>query len=163
MAATYPLHPAAQAYRDRDRPIVRADVADMVQRVLGGIAPLVGGCVALYGFYRWRQLMQFLHYYRELQSLDLAAKGLVAADHLPAAGPDRVRHLEAELVELQRKAVDAFCRSYFYGEGVLYNFLALLTETRDFLRRSEVDLAPIGDATRPAVSVDHAGVERSDG
>lgn len=139
---TYPLHPASVAYRDRNKPIVRADVADLIQRVLGGIAPLIGGVVALYGFYRWRQVLQFLNYYRQLQILDLTAKGLIESDQLPESRRDRLRHLEAELAELQRKAVEAFCRSYFYGEGVMENFLALLAETRDFLRRSEIALTP---------------------
>lgn len=135
VAPTYPFHPAALAYRDRDKPIVRSDVSDLVQQLFSVVGPLFGGCLGLYGYYRWRQVLRFLHYFRRLQELDMAAKGFFDPPGIPPADPERVRWIEEELQMLQRKAVEDFCRNYFYGEGVLENFLSLLAETRDVLRR----------------------------
>lgn len=139
---TYPFHSASIAYRDSDQPIVRADVVDLVQQIFSVIAPIAGGFLALYGYYRWRQMLRFLDYFRRLQRLDLIAKGLLKEDNLPPDGPERVRYLEGELEVLQRKAIDDFCQNYFYGEGVLENFLSLLSETRDYLRRSYLKSLP---------------------
>lgn len=137
LSPTYPLHSASIAFRDRDRPIVRSEVVDLIRQILGGIAPLLGGCLALYGYYRWRQMLRFLEYFRRLQEVDLLAKGMMTSDEIPPPGPERVHYLESELEALQQKAVDDFCRNYFYGEGVLENFLSLLAESRDFLRQTD--------------------------
>ena len=103
-----------------------------------GLGPLIGGGVALYGYYRWRQLLRFLEYFRQLQQYDLAAKGLVELESLPHDHIERTRQLEEELVQLQQRVVGDFCRNYFYGEGVLANFLSLMNATRDFLRHSRL-------------------------
>jgi TRAP-type uncharacterized transport system substrate-binding protein len=142
IAPTFPLHAASVAYRDKDKPLVRSDIAELLRQVITGLGPLLGGCLALYGFYRWRQLLRFLEYFRELQQFDLAAKGLVEMEGLPIDRIQRLRYLEGGLVRLQSQVVEDFCRNYFYGEGVLENFLSLMTETRDFLRRSQVESLP---------------------
>ncbi|MGF1582502.1 MAG: hypothetical protein ACFCD0_24525 [Gemmataceae bacterium] len=149
VAPTYPLHPASITYRDRDKPIVRADVVDLIQQISSVLAPIVGGLLALWGYYRWRQTLRFLEYFRQLQQLDLIAKGLLAPENIPPVGIERVRYLEGELETLQRKAIEDFCENYFYGDGVFDNFLALLFETRDFLRRAYPTSLPKGG--EPAV------------
>ncbi len=78
-------------------------------------------------------------YFRQLQQYDLAAKGLVEVESLPRGQVERTRRLEEQLVQLQQKVVSDFCQNYFYGEGVLANFLVLMNETRDFLRRSRLE------------------------
>jgi TRAP-type uncharacterized transport system substrate-binding protein len=138
VAPTYPWHVAAVAYRDKDKPLVRADVAELLRQIITGLGPLLGGCLALYGYYRWRQLLRFLEYFRELEQYDLAAKGLVDRQGLAQDQLERTRQLEEDLVQLQQRVVDDFCTNYFYGEGVLGNFLSLMHETRDFLRRSRL-------------------------
>ncbi len=138
IAPSYPWHEAAVTYRDKDKPLVRADIAQLLRQIITGLGPLIGGCFALYGYYRWRQLLRFLEYFRQLQQYDLAAKGLVELENLPQDHVERTRQLEEDLVQLQQKVVGDFCRNYFYGEGVLANFLSLMNETRDFLRRSRL-------------------------
>ncbi len=141
-AATYPLHAASIAYRDRGNPLVRADVVDAVQRGFGILAPLVGGCLALYGYYRWRQTLRFMEYFEQFQALDLQAKGLASDEVVTPAEAEEARRLEAQLTRLQQRAVADFCRNYFHGEGVLENFLQLLAETRGFLRASTQNAPP---------------------
>lgn len=136
-APTFPLHSAAVHFRDRDKPVVWSDVVDTIQQVAGGLAPMFGGMLALFGYYRWRQVLRFLEFYRRLQELDLMVKGTLTTAELPPQGPARVEYLENELDDLQQRAIDSFCRNYFYGEGVLENFLSAMSETRDVLRRAK--------------------------
>ena len=60
-------------------------------------------------------------------------------ESLPSDHFERTRRLEEELVQLQQRVVSDFCKNYFYGEGVLANFLVLMNETLDFLRRSRLE------------------------
>jgi TRAP-type uncharacterized transport system substrate-binding protein len=135
---TYPWHPASLAYQNRDQPILKSDVAEAAQSTLNVLAPILGGCLALYGFYRWRQTLKFLEYFEEYQELDLEAKGLAADEIVTPTEALKARRLETRLTRLQQRAVGDFCRNYFHGEGVLENFLQLLSETRSFLRSSSV-------------------------
>lgn len=132
----YPLHPASVAFRDRDKPLVRADVIEAVRMVFGIAAPMVGGFFALFGFYRWRQTLRFLEYFEQYQHLDRQAKGLLSDSVVTPAEADEARQLETKLTELQQQAVTDFCKNYFYADGVLETFLQLLSETRNFLRTS---------------------------
>ena len=125
----YPWHKAAETYRDKDKPLVR-DVAKLLRQIITGLGPLIGGCLALYGYYRWRQLLRFLEYFHLIQQVDLAAKGLVEMESLPRGQVERTRKLEEQLVQLQQRVVSDFCQNYFYGEGVLANFLVLMNETQ---------------------------------
>lgn len=150
---TFPLHPAAIAYRDKDKPLVRSDIAEFIRQLMGALGPIIGGILALYGYYRWRQVLRFLEYFRELQQLDLFAKGLIRIEGVPMEHEARNTYLESQLTLLQRQVVDDFCKNYFYGDGVLENFLSLMAETRDYVRRGE-KLAKAetdaGDAARGA-------------
>ena len=134
VAPTYPWHDASITYRDRDKPLVRADVIEVIRQVFSIVAPIVGGCLALFGFYRWRQTLRFLEYFEQFQKLDLEAKGLVRDSQVTPADAEEARRIEGELTILQQQAVSDFCQNYFYGPGVLLNFIELLAETRDFLR-----------------------------
>jgi len=155
-APSYPWHEASIAYRDKDKPLVRADIAQLLRQIMTGLGPLIGGGVALYGYYRWRQLLRFLEYFRQLQQYDLAAKGLVELESLPHDHIERTRQLEEELVQLQQRVVGDFCRNYFYGEGVLANFLSLMNATRDFLRHSRLE-SLAGDLSSSPVEHPSAG------
>ncbi len=136
VAPTYPWHPASIEYRDRDKPVVFADLAEAVQKIVGVIAPLVGGCLALFGFYRWRQTLRFIEYFEQYQTLDRQAKGLTQNEVVTPTAADEARRLEAQLTKLQEQAVADFCHNYFYADGVFRNFIQLLAETRSFLRAS---------------------------
>lgn len=137
LSPTFPLHSAAVEFRDRDKPVVWSDLVDAIREFASGLAPMFGGILALFGYYRWRQVLRFLEYYRRLQELDLMVKGTLTIPELPPPGPERVKYLENELDDLQQKAIDSFCRNYFYGEGVLENFLSAMSESRDVLRRAK--------------------------
>lgn len=137
VAPTYPWHPAATQFRDRNQPLVRADIVQAIQLLISIAAPLIGGCLALYGYYRWRQTLRFMQYFEEFQTLDLRAKGLADDDVVTPTEADEARYLEGQLTRLQQRAVNDFCRNYFHGEGVLENLLSLLSETRDYLRASQ--------------------------
>ena len=162
-APSYPWHEAAVTYRDKDKPLVRADIAELVRYIITGLGPLIGGCLALYGYYRWRQLLRFLEYFRQLQQYDLAAKGLTQMESLPSDHFERSRRLEEELVLLQQRVVNDFCKNYFYGEGVLANLLVLMNETRDFLRRSRLESLAAdrskGDVSYPSADESTARVD----
>ena len=131
----YPLLPASFAYKDRDQPIRRSDVMDLIRQLFAVIAPLVG-CLALHSYNRWRQSLRFPEYFRQLQRFDLMAKGLLADGDLPPDSQDHARYPKIQLETLQRKALEDFCRNYFYREGVLYTFLSVFAETRNYLRTS---------------------------
>ena len=130
LAVEYPLHVGSVEYRDRDKPIVRADVTEVMQSLLSIGGPIIGGLLALYGFYRTRQLMRFNSYFHELRELEAVARGWKPDESLPRTEPERGAALVGRIEELERGAVRDFCDNYFYGEGVLDVLLALAGELK---------------------------------
>lgn len=78
---------------------MRADIAQLLHQMMTGLGPLIGGCLAFYGYYRCWQLLRFLGYFRQLQQYDLAAKGLVEMEILTGDHFERTRSLEEQLVQ----------------------------------------------------------------
>ncbi|MGE3806269.1 MAG: TAXI family TRAP transporter solute-binding subunit [Gemmataceae bacterium] len=130
----YPLHPGTVTYRDRNKPLVRSDVMEAIRGIFGFLGPLIGAGLALYGYYKWRQLLRFTKYFRQVIHLDLVAKGLKEDKNLPEDRGERAQYLEKKLTSLQKQAVTDFCDNYFRGEAIVHNLLALLAETGQIIR-----------------------------
>jgi TRAP-type uncharacterized transport system substrate-binding protein len=134
----YPFHSGTIRYRDRNKPIVRSEVVNVFRSIFSVVGPVVGLVLTLYGYYKWRQLLRFTRYFREIIHLDLVAKGLKTDRQAPENREERNKYLQEKLTHLQRQAIADFCDNYFRGEAIVLNLLALLTETGHQLR----DAAP---------------------
>jgi TRAP-type uncharacterized transport system substrate-binding protein len=159
IAPEYELHPGAVAYRDRDKPVIRAELIEFVQSVFSVLGPAVGGLLALYGFVRWRQTLRFQHYLHEICRIQRLATGRAFDPALPPDLAGRMTQLESRLDDLQQQAVAEFAKRYFHGEGVMEILLALLSDVRGTLHRlmDEPTNSLRGDADPPAGTLCSAG------
>jgi TRAP-type uncharacterized transport system substrate-binding protein len=134
----YPFHPGTIRYRDRNKPIVRSEVVDVFRTIFSVAGPVLGLILTLYGYFRWRQLLRFTRYFRQILHLDLVARGLRTDNNLPKNEEERLRYLDGKLTHLKRQAITDFCDNYFRGEAIVHNLLALLTETGQHIRDAAV-------------------------
>ena len=131
----FQLHEGAIAYRDRNKPFLRADVIQLLQKIASIVGPFIGALIALYGFYRWRQVLRFTAFFRKIAYWQLVAKGIKTHDQLPQNNHARLQYLNHQLDDIQQQAINNFCQNYFRGEGVLYNLLQLIAEARSTFER----------------------------
>lgn len=144
----YALHKGAIEYRSRNKPIVRSEIVNTLQRLAAVGGPLLGAALALYGFWRWRQVLRFESYFREVLRLKMLAKGIQLDEEAAPVEGNRRQYLEAHLDELQRRAIYDFSRGYFRGEGVIFNLMSLISDTRQTISQLEPDsaAAPVPNA-----------------
>lgn len=145
----YPFHPATIKYRDRDKPILRSELIDVTGRFAGVGGSLLGGLLALFGYYRWRRLQIFRAHFQTLLELENVIKGTAVDPQAPQKNEERLAYLNRQLDQLQRQAISDYCANRFYGDGVLDNLLAAIADVRWPLRHSDALPAPNG---RPSQS-----------
>jgi TRAP-type uncharacterized transport system substrate-binding protein len=146
----YDLHAGAVRYRDRDKPIIRAEIIAFLQNVASVLGPAFGGLLALYGLFRWRQTLKFRRYFHEICRIREIAAGRVHEPGWHGSPSARRQSLEARLDDLQQQAVNDFSRQYFHGEGVMEILLALLADVRSTLHREPDENGTVGARTEAA-------------
>jgi hypothetical protein len=134
VAPLYPFHPATIKYRDRDKPILRSELIEIAGRFAAVSGSLLGGLLALYGYYRWRRLQLFRAHFQTLIGLENVIKGTAVDQQAPERMEERVPYLNQCLDQPQREAITDYCKNRFYGDGVLENLLAAITDVRLALR-----------------------------
>jgi hypothetical protein len=131
--ATFPLHPATERYLHRAEPLLRPEHAAKIGTLLGGIGTLITGLIALYSYLRLRKLRRFVAYYRDIDHIDLIARGMVADPDSPAEPGTLRLHLESRLNQLKHDVLNDFADDGLQGEGLLAGLVALINDTRESL------------------------------
>ena len=99
----------------------------------GGIGAFLSGVIALYGFLRLRNLRRFESYYREIEQIEMIARGLQDDPAAPTDVPSLRSHLEGRLTALKCKVLKEFAEGGLRGEGLMAGIIALINDTRESL------------------------------
>jgi protein-S-isoprenylcysteine O-methyltransferase Ste14/TRAP-type uncharacterized transport system substrate-binding protein len=131
--AAFPLHPATERYLRRTDPILKPEQAAKIGPLLGGIGTLITGLIAFYSYMRLRKLKRFEAYYRDIDRIDLLARGLEMDPDFPTEPVALRMHLEARLTRLKHEILTDFADGGLQGEGLLAGLIALINDTRESL------------------------------
>jgi hypothetical protein len=126
----FPRHAGTERYLHRNDPLLTPEVASTLARVAGGIGACLSGVIAFYGFLRLRSLTRFESYYREIERIEMVARGLEDDPTAPADVSSLRSHLEGRLAALKCKVLEDFADGGLRGEGLMAGIIALINDTR---------------------------------
>jgi hypothetical protein len=129
----FPRHPGTERYLHRNDPLLTPEVAYRFGTLGGGMGAFVSGMLALYGFLRLRKLRRFESYYREIEQIEMTARGLQEDPAAPTDVPLLRSRLEERLIALKCKALKDFAEGGLTGEGLMAGIIALINDTRESL------------------------------
>jgi hypothetical protein len=129
----FPRHNGTEQYLHRHDPVLTPEVASSLARVAGGIGAFMSGVIAFYGFLRVRSLRRFESYYREIEQIEMIARGLEDDPTIPDDGRPLRSHLEERLTTLKCKVLEDFAAGGLRGEGLMAGIIALINDTRESL------------------------------
>jgi hypothetical protein len=113
--------------------LLTPEVALRLGTLAGGIGAFTSGLIAFYGFLRLRNLNRFESYYREIEQIEMVARGLEGDPTAPADVTSLRAHLEGRLTTLKCKVLEDFAAGGLKGEGLMAGIIALINDTRGSL------------------------------
>jgi TRAP-type uncharacterized transport system substrate-binding protein len=131
--SAFPRHPGTERYLHRNDPVFTPEVAHKFGTLAGGMGAFVSGAIALYSFLRLRHLRRFESYYRELEHIEMIARGLEQDPAAPADLPSLRAYLERRLTTLKCDVLTDFADGGLKGEGLMTSIIALINDTRESL------------------------------
>jgi hypothetical protein len=151
----FPRHAGTERYLHRNDPLLTPEVAVRLGTLAGGIGAFTSGLIAFYGFLRLRNLNRFESYYREIERIEMIARGLEGDPAAPADVASLRAHLEGRLTTLKCRVLEDFAAGGLRGEGLMAGIIALINDTRGSLAgmaagRNGADPSPASDALRDA-------------
>jgi TRAP-type uncharacterized transport system substrate-binding protein len=129
----FPRHPGTDRYLHRNDPLLTPEVASKLVAMAGGTGAFLSGVIAFFGFLRLRHLNRFESYYREIEQIEMIARGLENDPTAPTDVPSLRSHLEGRLTTLKCKVLEDFAGGGLKGEGLMAGIIALINDTRESL------------------------------
>lgn len=132
----FPMHPGAELYRQRNKPIIAGDAVDYLEKVLAITATVAGGLFFVVQWYlrtsRRSREASFAKYMERVIAIEDESMRNELASQLDLATLIR---LQRELAALKSEAVSKFAAGQLEGEGLIQGFLALVNDARNQLTR----------------------------
>jgi TRAP-type uncharacterized transport system substrate-binding protein len=130
---TFPRHIGTERYLHRNDPLLTPEVALRLGTLVGGIGAFTSGMIAFLGLLRLRNLNRFEFYYREIEQIEILARGLEGDPTAPSDLPSLRAHLEGRLTSLKCQVLEDFAAGGLKGEGLMAGIIALINDTRESL------------------------------
>jgi len=130
------MHPGAELYRQRNKPIIAGDAIDYLEKVLAIAATIAGGTFFVAQWYlrssQRKREASFASYIERVIAIEDESMQNELASQLDLATLIR---LQRELAALKSEAVSKFAAGKLEGEGLINGFLALVNDARNQLTR----------------------------
>lgn len=130
VATPYPMHPAAVAYLDRDKPLALKAVMEWVTQSLSIFGAFSAGALSLYGLVRWRKVRKPVDYFAEIRQVEQLAGSGAANQNQPWGMGEE---LDARLLRLRQELIEDICEGRIKSDHAIANILTLLREVRSNL------------------------------
>jgi len=130
LATPFAIHPEAEAYFDRDKPLAIAAVAAWASNGLSFFGAFSAGALSLYGLLRRRKNRKPADYYAEIRSIEQIAGGANLDAALPSHPGELTSYLHERLVVLRRDLIEDICNGHIKGDQVVANILSLINDAR---------------------------------
>lgn len=128
--SAYPIHSAAQAYLDRDKPLLTGKFFEAVSKLLSIFGAFSAGALSLYGYIRRRRIRRPGEYLEEIRKIDAMASGTQVEPELQLSPESLATQIEARLNQLKEQVIRDYCENRVQGEMVLLSILSTLADSR---------------------------------
>jgi hypothetical protein len=129
----FPRHGGTEHYLHRHDPLLTPEAAYKFGTLAGGMGAFLSGAIAVYGYFRLRNLNRFESYYREIGEIETIARGLDHDSATPTDVASLRTQLEGRLTTLKCKVLDDFAEGGLKGEALMAGIIALINDTRQSL------------------------------
>jgi hypothetical protein len=135
-ATDYAIHPATEAYLDRDQPLFTGSFFDAMSTVFSIFGAFSAGALSLYGYLRKRRIRKPGEYLEEIRRIDALASGKQSESEAPLSHELLSQELDARLNQLKEQVICDYCENRVQGEMVLLSILSTLADSRSRLHAS---------------------------
>jgi hypothetical protein len=135
-ASPYQIHPAAEAYLDRDKPLITGSFFEFVSKILSIFGAFSAGALSFYGYLRRRRIRRPGDYLDEIRKIDALASGQQPDGDVPLAPGVLAQQLDTRLTQLKEQVISDYCSNRVPGEMTLLSILSILADSRTQLRGS---------------------------
>ncbi len=132
-ASAYQAHPAAQAYLDRDKPLLTGVFLEAMSEFLTIFGAFSAGALSLYGYLRRRRIRRPGEYLEEIRKIDALASGEQAEPKMQLSAAALAKEIDARLNQLKEQVLRDYCDNRVQGEMVLLSILSTLADSRSRL------------------------------
>ncbi|MBX7165725.1 MAG: hypothetical protein K1X74_05195 [Pirellulales bacterium] len=146
LATPYAIHPAAEAYLDRDKPLAWAAVVEWISKGFSFLGAFSAGALSLYGLLWRRKSRKPADYFAEIHRVDRLATAEISAQPASPEARAALRQLDEHLLRLRQELIEDICNGHIKGDQVIANILMLLRDTRRNLNSNLAGPATFGDA-----------------
>ena len=130
----YDIHPAAEAYLDRDKPLITGTFFELLSKFLSIFGAFSAGALSLYSYLRRRRIRRPGEYLEEIRKIDALALGQQPDTDAPLTADELANQLESRLTQLKEQVIHDYCNNRVQGEMVLLSVLSILADSRMQLR-----------------------------
>jgi len=136
LAPEFPLHPGAEEFKQRNKPLIWGDAVDFLEKTSSLLVSVVGGLLILWQwarrYYRRRRELGFESYLLKVSRVERDALALETSSELELAP---LLALQEELGRIKAEALERFTVGELEGEGLMSGFLTHVNDARDYLAR----------------------------
>lgn len=150
LATSYPIHPAAEAYLDRDKPLAIAEAMQWVSNGFSFLGAFTAGALSLYGLLGRRKHRTPADYYAEIRTVERIAVGEAADSAGGIPTRELLQQLDERLYKLRQQLIEDICEGRIKGDQVISNILHLLSDARQSIPARERLAGPALHAYRPS-------------
>jgi hypothetical protein len=133
IATAYKIHPTAEKYLDRDKPLITGKYFEMLSKFLSIVGAFSAGALSLYGYLRRRRIRRPGEYLEEIRKIDALASGQQPDTELAVSPEVLARQVDMRLNQLKEQVIRDYCDNRVQGEMVLLSILSTLADSRSRL------------------------------
>jgi hypothetical protein len=148
VANPYPIHEAAIAYLDREKPVAIDSVLDWLSNGLSILGAFSAGALSLYSILRTRSARGPSDYYDAIHKVEQLAQTIDPETTNGISPREYLRHLDDRLVKLRQDLIEDICEGEIKGEQLILSILTLLKDARENLHGREFELTRVEVQTR---------------
>jgi hypothetical protein len=148
-ATDYQTHPAAEAYLDRDEPLLTGTLFESISTLFSVFGAFSAGALSLYGYLRRRRIRRPGEYLEEIRRGDALASGKHAETEVPMSQDLLAMELDTRLNQLKEQVICDYCENRVQGEMVLLSILSTLADSRSRLHAAEGRATSAANSSRP--------------
>lgn len=135
LATPFAIHPVAEAYLDRDKPLAIRETMESVTKAFSLFGVLSAAGLTCYGLLRKKKPRKPSDYFSAIRQVDMIARGAAADESAPMKPDEFILYLDDRLLRLRQDLIGDICEGNLKGDQVIANILALLKDTRANLQR----------------------------
>lgn len=127
----FPMHPGAEKYRQRNKPLIAGDAIDYWEKIIAITATAAGGTFFMIQWYlgrsRRNRAASIASYMERVLAIENASMQTELSAELDLAALIR---LQLELAKIKSEVVRKFAAGELEGEGLIQGFLELVNDAR---------------------------------